>query len=79
VGVLWGKIAAFGSVLTFIAVSPYLSGIIRITSRISMQSADVTMVEQLVYLFRGVVKAIVPLTVGGALLFVFFQFAGDMA
>lgn len=44
-----------------------------------MQSADVTMVEQLVYLFRGVVKAIVPLTVGGALLFVFFQFAGDMA
>jgi hypothetical protein len=37
------------------------------------------MVEQLVYLFAGAVKAMVPLTVVGAFVFVFFQFAEAQA
>lgn len=77
--VSWRKIAAFGSLLTFLAVAPYLFGMIGITSSMSMQNADVAMVEQLVYLFAGAVKAMVPLTVVGAFVFVFFQFAGEMA
>jgi len=75
----WGKIAAFGSLFTFLAVAPYLFGMVSITSSMSMQNADVAMVEQLVYLFAGAVKAMVPLTVVGAFVFVFFQFAGEMA
>jgi len=75
----WGKIAAFGSLLTFLAVAPYLFGMVSITSSMSMQNADVAMVEQMVYLFAGAVKAMAPLTVMGALVFVFFQFAGEMA
>lgn len=75
----WGKIAAFGSLLTFLAVAPFLFGMINITSSMSMQNADVVMVEQVVYLFAGAVKAMVPLTVVGAVVFIFFQFAGEMA
>ena len=75
----WGKIAAFGSLLTVLAVAPFLLGMVSITSSMSIQNADVAMVEQLVYLFAGAVKAMVPLTVVGAFVFVFFQFAGEMA
>lgn len=75
----WGKIAAFGSILTFIAVAPYLFGMMSITSSMSMQNADVAMVEQVVYLFGGAVKAMVPLTILGALVFAFFQFAEAQA
>ena len=75
----WGKIAAFGSLLTFLAVAPYLFGMVSITSSMSMQNADVAMIEQVVYLFAGAVKAMVPLTVVGAFVFVFFKFAGEMA
>jgi len=59
----WGKIAAVGSTLTFLAVAPYLFGMVSITSSMSMQNADVAMVEQMVYLFAGAVKAMAPLTV----------------
>ncbi|WP_153552447.1 hypothetical protein [Halomicrobium sp. LC1Hm] len=75
----WGKIAAFGSLLTLLAVAPYLFGMVSITSSMSMQNADVAMLEQAVYLFAGAVKAMVPLTVVGAFVFVFFKFAGEMA
>ena len=77
--IAWGKIAAFGSLLTFLCVAPFLFGIINITSSMSMQNADVVMVEQVVYLFAGAVKAMVPLTVVGAIVFISFQFAGEMA
>jgi hypothetical protein len=75
----WGKIATIGSVLTLLAVAPYLFGMVSITSNMSMQNADVVMVEQMVYLFAGAVKAMVPLTIGGAFVFVFFQFAESQA
>jgi hypothetical protein len=75
----WGKIAAFGSLLTLLAVAPYLFGMVSITSSMSMQNVDVAMLEQVVYLFAGAIKAIVPLTVVGAFVFVFFNFAGEMA
>lgn len=75
----WGKIAAVGSILTFLAVAPYLFGMVSITSKISMQNADVAMFEQMVYLFAGAVKAMVPLTIGGAFVFGSFQFAEGMA
>jgi hypothetical protein len=75
----WGKIAAVGSILTFLAVAPYLFGMVSITSNISMQNADVAMFEQMVYLFAGAVKAMVPLTIGGTFVFGFFQFAEGMA
>lgn len=75
----WGKIAAVGSLLTFLVVAPYLFGMVSITSSMSMQNADVAMVEQLVYLFVGAVKVMVPLTVVGAFVFVFFQFAEAQA
>ncbi|QGA81594.1 hypothetical protein LC1Hm_0530 [Halomicrobium sp. LC1Hm] len=52
---------------------------VSITSSMSMQNADVAMLEQAVYLFAGAVKAMVPLTVVGAFVFVFFKFAGEMA
>jgi len=77
--IAWGKIAAFGSLLTFLGVAPFLFGIINITSSMSMQNADVVMVEQVVYLFAGAVKAMVPLTVVGAIVFIPFQSAGEMA
>jgi hypothetical protein len=75
----WAYIAAFGSLLTFLAVAPYLFGMIGITSSMSMQNADMAMVEQLVYLFAGAVKALVPLTIGGGFLFAFFQIARTRA
>jgi len=75
----WAYIAAFGSILTFIAVAPYLFGMVSITSSMSIQNASVEMVEQVVYLFAGLVLALVPLSVGGALLFAFFEFAEEMA
>lgn len=75
----WGKIAALGSLLTFLAVAPYLFGMVGITSSMGMQNTDVAMVEQVVYLFAGAVKAMVPLTVLGVLVFVFFQFAESQA
>jgi hypothetical protein len=75
----WGKIAAFGSLLTLLAVAPYLFGMVSITSSMSMQNADMAMLEQVVYLFAGAIKTMVPLTVVGAFVFVFFNFAGEMA
>jgi hypothetical protein len=75
----WAYIAAFGSLLTFLAVAPFLFGMVSISSSMSMQNADLAMINQLVYLFAGAVKALVPLTIGGAFLFAFFQFAGARA
>ena len=75
----WAYIAAFGSGLTFFAVAPYLFGMMSITSSMGMGNANVEMVEQVIYLFAGGVMALVPLSIGGAFVFAFFQFAEEMA
>jgi hypothetical protein len=43
-----------------------------------MQSSNVELVEQVVYLFAGALVALVPLSIGGVLLFAFFEFAEEM-
>ncbi|WP_458187344.1 hypothetical protein [Haladaptatus sp. NG-WS-4] len=45
----------------------------------SIEAAKPMMVEQMVYLFSKSVVTLVPLSVGGAILFAFFQFAGEQA
>lgn len=44
----------------------------------SMETADVVILDQAVRLFVGAVLALVPLSLGGAVLFAFFQFAEEM-
>jgi hypothetical protein len=75
----WGKIAAFGSLLTLVAVAPYLLGMGSLLSNAGLQSAGIEGTHRVMNLAVGAVKALVPLTIGGALLFAFFQFAEEMA
>jgi hypothetical protein len=71
----WEKIATVGTVLTALAVAPFLFGMVHLTSSMSTQNVDVTMVEQSIYLLVGAVTAIAPLTAVVAIFFVFFQYA----
>jgi len=75
----WAYIATLGSVIIFLAVAPFLFGMTGLMLNTSMETADVAMLEQAVRLFVGAVLALVPLSVGGAVLFAFFQFAEEMA
>lgn len=75
----WGKIAAFGSLLTVLAAAPFLLGMESMLSNTSIQSADIEELYQMMNLAAGALKALVPLTLGGILVFAFFQFAGEMA
>lgn len=75
----WGKVAAFGSLLTVLAVAPFLLGMGSMLSNTSIQSADIEGTYRMMNLAVGALKALVPLTVGGVLVFAFFQFAGEMA
>ena len=74
----WGKIAAFGSLLTVLAVAPFLLGMGSMLSNASIQSADIEDTYRMMYLTVGTLKALIPLTLGGVLVFAFFQFAGEM-
>jgi hypothetical protein len=75
----WGKIAAFGSLLTVLAAAPFLLGMGSLLSDTSIQSADIEGTYRMMNLAVGAIKALVPLTFGGVLVFAFFQFAGEMA
>lgn len=75
----WGKIAAFGSLLTVLAVAPFLLGMGSMLSNLSIQSADTESAYRMMNLAVGALKTLVPLTLGGVLAFAFFQFAGEMA
>ena len=75
----WVKIAAFGSLLTVLAVAPFLLGMGSMLSNASIQSADIEGTYRMMNLAVGAFKTLVPLTVGGVLVFAFFQFAGEMA
>jgi hypothetical protein len=75
----WAYIATLGSVITFLAVAPYLFGMTGLMLNTSMETADVAMLEQAVRLFVGAVLALVPLSFGGAVLFAFFQIAEEIA
>lgn len=75
----WGKIAAFGSLLTLVAVAPYLLGMESILSNASIQTADIEGTYRMMDLAVGAVKAMIPLTVVGAFVFLFFQFAEAQA
>jgi hypothetical protein len=75
----WGKIAAFGSLLTLVAVAPYLLGMGSILSNASIQTADIEGTYRIMNLAVGAVKAIIPLTVVGAFVFIFFQFSEAQA
>ncbi|QPV64495.1 hypothetical protein I7X12_07755 [Halosimplex litoreum] len=75
----WGKIATFGSLLTVLAVAPVLLGVGSMLSSVSIQSADIEGTYRMMNLAVGALKALVPLTIGGVILFAFFEFAGEMA
>lgn len=75
----WGKIAAFGSLLTLAGVAPYLLGMGNLLSNASIQSADIGGTYRMMNLAVGAVRALVPLTLGGALLFALFEFAEGIA
>lgn len=75
----WAYIVSFGSIITFLGVAPYLFGMMRLTFSISMETADVAVVEQAVHLFVGAVLALIPLSIGGTFLFAVFEYAEEMA
>ncbi|GAB3422929.1 hypothetical protein GCM10027435_28180 [Haloparvum alkalitolerans] len=68
----WGKIAAFGSLLTVLAVAPFLLEMGSILSNASIQSEDIESTYRMMNLAVGALKALVPLTLGGVLVFAFF-------
>ena len=45
----------------------------------SIQCADIGDTYRMINLAAGALKALVPLTLGGVLVFPFFQFTGEMA
>lgn len=75
----WGKIAACGSLLTVLVVAPYLLGMGSMLSNANIQSADIEGTYRMMNLAVGALKALVPLTLGGVLVFMFFQFTEEMA
>lgn len=50
---------------------------IGLTANMSIEAAEPVMIEKLVRLFTGAIVAMVPLSFGGAVLFAFFQLAGE--
>ncbi|WP_224269185.1 hypothetical protein [Haloprofundus salinisoli] len=75
----WQLIAVLGSVMTFLAVAPFIFGMIGLAANMSIETATPTMLEQVVRLFVGALVAMVPMSVGGMALYAFFQFAESMA
>ena len=75
----WAYIAALGSLLTLLAVLPFLMGMAGIALNLNMETASPEMIEHSIRLLLGAVMAIVPLSAGGVALFVVFQFAEEMA
>lgn len=69
----WRYVALACSILTLIALSPYLIGLIGVT--VNLQSADVSTLERVVYLFVGMILALVPLSIGGVILQVLSEVA----
>lgn len=73
----WAKIAAIGVILSILTVSPFiLKGLSHLPTLATAGIEDVTLGA---YLFAGGVKALVPVTIGGALLLIFFKVAADKA
>lgn len=75
----WGHMVNIRSILTVLAVAPFLLGMIVLAFNLSLQTAEPALVEQAVRLSVKAILALVPLTLGSMLLYAFFQFAEEMA
>jgi len=75
----WGYIAAIGTALTALTIAPFVFELAGLTLNTSMQSVGPATIEKAVRLMVAALLAIVPLSVGGMILFTIFQFAEEMA
>lgn len=75
----WDTIAAAGSVLTILAVAPFLLGMVGLALNFNMQTANLEMLAQVVNLFTTALLAMVPISFVGVIVVVFFQLSEEMA
>jgi len=76
---IWAGVSDIGDLLTLISVAPILLGMGFLVLKAGLFGANPTMLEQSVNLMVRGLLALVPLSVGGVFLYVFFQFADEMA
>ena len=76
---IWTGVSDIGDLLTLISVAPILLGMGFLVLKAGLFGANSTMLEQSVNLMVRGLLALVPLSVGGVFLYVFFQFADEMA
>jgi len=76
---IWAEISDIGDLLTLIAVSPFMLGMGVLVLKAGLFGSDPAMLKQSVELLVGGLLAIVPLSLGGILLSMFFEFAEERA
>lgn len=76
---IWAEISEVGEFLTLVAVAPFMLGMGILALKAGLFGSDSAMLKQSVELFVGGLLAIVPLSLGGIIMFMFFQFAEEMA